>query len=128
MARRLAIAVGRQPVEMEGGVRRGGKAGDQRSQKQPNDLSRAPERHARPERGVGIGAPRQPVLIAAIKRQRCRKRHLEARMHDRLRRKQQHADRRNRKRAKGQRRAIQHHANEHDCDHDERALSGNLGA
>ena len=49
-------------------------------------------------------------------------------MHDRLRRKQQHDEGRDRERAEGQRRPIHHDADQHDRDHDEGALRRDLGA
>ena len=55
-----------------------------------------------------------------------RKRHFEARMNDRFGRQQQHYQRRHRERAKGERRAIDHNADEHDSDHDEGTLGRNL--
>jgi hypothetical protein len=48
-------------------------------------------------------------------------------MNDRLRGEQEHSDGRNRQRAEGQRRPIDHHADENDRDHDEGALGRNLG-
>ena len=121
-------AIGRQPVEMEGGVGRGGQPGHQRRQDQPGDLAPAPQRHARAERGVGTGTPRQPILIGRDQRQRRRKRHLEARMHDRLRREQQHGEGRDRERPQRQRRPVGHHADQDDGGHDEGALGRDLGA
>jgi hypothetical protein len=47
-------------------------------------------------------------------------------MNDRFRREQQDAERRNGERAEGECRTIDHHADEHDCDHDEGALGRNL--
>ena len=47
-------------------------------------------------------------------------------MNDGLRSKQQHTDCRNGKRPEGKRRAIDHDADEDDCNHDEGALGGNL--
>ena len=81
--------------------------------------SRAPHSAARGERRIGLGVPRPAVLIARDQRQRRRKRHLEARMHHRLRREQQHCEGRDRNGAEGERRAIEHDADEHDRDHDE---------
>ncbi len=49
-------------------------------------------------------------------------------MHDRLRREEQHQQRRNRHRAQGQDRPVEHDADENDRDHDERALRRDLGA
>ena len=49
-------AVGREPVKMIGRVRRGGEAGEQRSEDQARDLAHAPERGAGAERRIGAGA------------------------------------------------------------------------
>jgi hypothetical protein len=49
-------------------------------------------------------------------------------VHDRFGRKQQDQQRRDRHRAQGQDRPIEHHADEHDRDHDERALGCDLRA
>ena len=43
-------AIGREPMEVEGGIRRGREAGDQRGQDEPGDLAPAPQRDARAER------------------------------------------------------------------------------
>ncbi len=93
-------------------------------------ISRPPHSATRaPRRGVGAGHhPRQAALVGGNQRQRRRKRHLEARMHDRLRREQQHAEGRDRERAERQRRPVGHHADQHDRGHDEGALGRDLGA
>jgi hypothetical protein len=49
-------------------------------------------------------------------------------MNDGFGREQQHAERRHRERAEGQCRAIDHHSDEHDRNHDERTLGRNLGS
>jgi hypothetical protein len=122
-------AVGREPVEAIGRVRRGGEAGEQRREDEARDLAHAPERSAGAERGIGAGArPREAALVAGDQRQGRRKRHLEARVHDRFGRKHQDQQRRDRHRAQGQDRPIEHHADEHDRDHDERALGCDLRA
>ena len=121
-------AVGRQAMEVKGRVRRGGEPCDQRGQHHAGDLAPAPQRHARGQRRVGLGAPRQAVLIGRDQRQRRGKRHLEARMHDRLRREQQHGEGGDRDGAEGQRRPVEHDADQHDRDHDEGALRGDARA
>ena len=57
-------------------------------------ISRPPHSATRaPSERVGAGRdPGQAALVGGDQRQRRRKRHLEARMHDRLRREQQHAE------------------------------------
>ena len=47
-------------------------------------------------------------------------------MHDRLRREQQHGESRDRDGAEGERRAVEHDADQHDRDHDEGALGREL--
>jgi hypothetical protein len=59
---------------------------------------------------------------------RRRKRHLEARMHDRLRREQQHPKGGHGEGAKRQRRPVDHHSDQDDRRHDEGALGRDLGA
>jgi hypothetical protein len=49
-------------------------------------------------------------------------------MHDRFRREQHHAERREREIAQRQRRAVDHHGDEHDRRHDEGALRRDLRA
>ena len=48
-------AIGREPMEMEGGVGRGRQSCDHRRKNQRDDLAAAPQRDARAERGVGAG-------------------------------------------------------------------------
>ena len=60
--------------------------------------------------------------------QRCRKRHLEARMHQRLRRQHQHDHRGHRQRAERHRAAVDHDGDQHHRGHEERALGRDLGA
>ena len=91
------------------------------------DLSATPQRDLRRERGIAaLAHPGQALLVSGDERQRCRKRHLEARVNDRFGCEQQHAERRDRERAEGERRAIGHHTDEDDADHDEGALGRNL--
>jgi len=85
-------------VKMEGSIGRRGKSCHQRRQSQHRDLAAAPQRHTRPKRRVGATEPRQPMLIGRDQRQRRRKRHLEAWVHDGLRREQQYGERRDRER------------------------------
>jgi len=87
---------------------------------QPHDLAPSPERDACGERSFGAaGRKGQPVLVTRNERKGCRKRHLEARMHDRLRRQQQHGYGRNRDGAEGQGLTVNHHPNEYNRNHDE---------
>jgi len=68
------------------------------------------------------------MLISGDQGERRRKRHLETRVDDGLRRDQQDNDGGNSKCPECERRAIHHHADQHDRDHDKRALRGNFGA
>jgi len=113
---------------MIGGIRRGAEAGDERRKDQPDDLASAPQRDAGAARGVGRGAPWQTVLVGGNQGERRRERHLKARIDDGFRRQQQHAERHDRYRAEGQCRPVHHDAGQHDRNHDERALGGNLGS
>src|SRR5215472_17478517 len=93
----------------------------------PAIFSAAPQRDLRRERRIAaLAHPRQALLVPGDERQRCRKRHLETRVNDRFGCEQQHAERRDRERAEGERRAIDHHSDEDDADHDEGALGRNL--
>ena len=108
-------AVGRQPMKMEGCVRRCRQTRNQRRKNERDDLAAAPQRHPGADRGVGAGRhPGQAALVGGDQRKRRRKRHLEARMHHRLRGQQQHAERRERQRPQRQRRPVDHHADQHD--------------
>ena len=81
------------------------------------------------ERGVGSGGdPGDAALIGGDQRQRRRERHLEARMHHRLRRQQHDRERRHRDGAQRQRRPVRHDADQHHRCHDEGALRRHLGA
>ena len=94
-----------------------------------HDLAPAPERDARAERRLRLRRqPGQPALIGRDQRERCRKRHLEARMHDRFRRDCQQHQSRHRDGAERQRRTVEHHPDQHDRGHDEGALGRDLGA
>jgi hypothetical protein len=130
MARKFASTpLGGEPVEVKGRVWRGGEAGEQRREDHARDFAHAPKRGAGAERGIGAGAhPRQPAFVARDQRQCRRERHLEARVHDCFRREQQHQERCDRHRAQGQDRPIEHDADEHDRDHDERPLGRHLRA
>ena len=93
-----------------------------------DDFAHAPQRRASAERGIGSGAPPgDAALVAGNQRQRCRKRHLEARMHHRFRREQQHHQYGNGHGAERQDRSIEQDADQYDRDHDERALGRDLG-
>jgi hypothetical protein len=59
---------------------------------------------------------------------RCRKRHLKARVHQRLRRDHQHDQGCDRKRAEGDGPAIDHDGDQHHGCHEERTLGRNFGA
>jgi hypothetical protein len=103
----------------------GRSAREHRYQSEPYDLAPSPERNARGERRIGApGHKGQFVLVAGNERKGCRKGHLEAWMHDRLRRQQQHAYGGNRDDAEGQALTVNHHPDEHNRNHDERALRG----
>jgi hypothetical protein len=63
-------AVGHEPVEMIGRVRRGGEAREQRREDHARDFAHAPQRGAGTERGIGAGArPREAALVARDQRQ-----------------------------------------------------------
>ena len=80
-------AVGREAMKVIGGIRRGGEAGDQRGDDQAQRLVDAPQRGAGVQRAVAAAAhPRHAAIVGRDQRQRRRKRHLETRMHHRLRR------------------------------------------
>ena len=116
-------------MKVIGDVWDGRGAGEQRDEQQAGDLPAAPQRDLRRERGIAaLAHPGQALLIAGDKRERCRKRHLEAGVNDCFGCEQQHAKCRYRERAEGKCRAIDHHADENDADHDEGALGRNLRA
>ena len=72
-------AIGRDAVEVKGGVRRGGEPRHQRGQQQHHDLAAAPQRHAR---GRGMIGRREQARHADLHQRhqpkRRRKRHLKA--------------------------------------------------
>jgi hypothetical protein len=73
-------------------------------------------------------APRYSTLVDGNERKRCGKRHLKARMHDRFGRDQHDRERGEREVAQSERRAVDHHPDQHNRDHDERTLGGDFRA
>jgi hypothetical protein len=94
-----------------------------RGKQQADDLGDAPQRGAHGQRRIGTrAAERLSMRISGDQPQRRRKRHLEARMHHRFRGQQQHHQCGDGHRAQSQNRPVEHDAEEHDGNHDERAL------
>ena len=97
-------------MEVVGSIRRGGEPGEQRGERQADDLVDAPERCARAERAVRARAQFDGALfVAGDQSERCRKGHLKTRMHHRFRRKQQHDQRRDGQSAHRHRRPVRYY-------------------
>ena len=110
-------------------IRHRGSAGRQRHDDQRGNLAPAPQRDARAARRIGASLhPWNSALVGRDQCERRRKRHLEARMHDRLGQENEHAKRGERQIAQGQRGAVHHHTDQQDRRHDEGALRRDLGA
>ncbi|GCC47507.1 hypothetical protein chiPu_0031677, partial [Chiloscyllium punctatum] len=121
--------VGRDAMEVERGVGRRREPRHQRGQREHHELTPAPQRKARGDRMVGrCQEVRQPDLHQRHQPQRRGKRHLEARMHQRLRRDREHDQRRHRQRSEGDGAAVDDHRDQHHGRHEERPLGRDLRA
>ena len=98
-------------MEMIGDVGNGRGAREERDKQQADDFPSAPERDFHCERAIATPAhPGQAVLVTGDEREGRGERHLETRMDDGLGRQKQHAERCDRQRTEGERRAINHAA------------------
>ena len=122
-------AIGRDAVKVKRRIGHGREPRHQRCQQQHREFAATPQRRTR---GCGvIGGCEQAGHADLHQRhqaERGRKRHLETRMHQRFRRDCQHDQGRDRKRAKRDRPAIDHHRDQHHGRHEERALGGHFRA
>ena len=114
---------------MKGRIGRGREPGDQRGQRQHHQLAPAPQRDPRGGRIVGRGKqPGHADLHQRDQPEGGRKRHLETRMHQRLRRDREHDHRGDRQRAESDGAAVDHDRDQNYGRHEERTLRRHLGA
>ena len=116
-------------MEVKGGIGRGRKSRHQRCQDQRHDLPAAPQSNARTRRAIGRGKQaRHADLHQRDEPERCRKRHLEARMDQRFRRNHQHDQRRHCQGSERDGPPIDHDGDQHHGGHEKRTLGRNFGA